>query len=514
MVQRAVKAKELFSTFNYDGKDCADMGIYNITNGSVYTMNTVPTFSDKTLEVPSYDGKYYYDTQITGQQFVFNCFAHDLSALEYNRMRSWLNPRKIGRLILSDQTYKYYLVKPVSVSTLADIPLMSIQTPSNSILGDYASGDVVYTGNFSITFETVGSAYGYGRGYYRDDLIYDAATKYGRDYYYDAGLLYKDMSPRLKWTIAANSNDTLQEGADKNEMNGYEIPMYNPGDSNGQPVYTLTWKVDPGDNGLAEGSLIQITNKNTGGSTIIDVSGVKGRTITIDSVGQVLTDKDGNKYYGRFIGDALQIEPYESVIELPETFVLDIDNTDLIEYNTFTLENNVVSINPNILKVSDEFIGRYFCVNFNGGCKIKDVDSINNTLTLAHTEKYFTYDIPAGETNVEPSGFKFNYIEVYDVLPSSGNLGDVCVVNNTWYVYLYGEWTITTLFSSKEQFKNIYGDYITQYRMFGATIVALDDVTIKTGTYVGSAINKIGQKIQAISVPEFTLEAELLPRYL
>ena len=164
MVQRAVKAKELFSTFNYDGKDCADMGIYNITNGSVYTMNTVPTFSDKTLEVPSYDGKYYYDTQITGQQFVFNCFAHDLSALEYNRMRSWLNPRKIGRLILSDQTYKYYLVKPVSVSTLADIPLMSIQTPSNSILGDYASGDVVYTGNFSITFETVGSAYGYGRG--------------------------------------------------------------------------------------------------------------------------------------------------------------------------------------------------------------------------------------------------------------------------------------------------------------------------------------------------------------
>ena len=81
-------------------------------------------------------------------------------------------------------------------------------------------------------------------------------------------------------------------------------------------------------------------------------------------------------------------------------------------------------------------------------------------------------------------------------------------------MYLYGEWTITTLFSSKEQFKNIYGDYITQYRMFGATIVALDDVTIKTGTYVGCAINKIGQKIQAISVPEFTLEAELLPRYL
>ena len=102
---RAVKTGELFATFKFDGKDCADMGIYNITSGSTYVMNIEPTFSDNKLEVPAYDGKYYYGTQITGQQFQFTCFCHDLVAQEYDAMRAWLHPRKVGRLILSDQPY-------------------------------------------------------------------------------------------------------------------------------------------------------------------------------------------------------------------------------------------------------------------------------------------------------------------------------------------------------------------------------------------------------------------------
>ena len=80
---RNVKTGELFATFNYDGKDCADMGIYNVTSGAVYTMNIEPTFSDKKLEVPAYDGKYYYGTQITGQQFQFNCLIFFPSNLAF-----------------------------------------------------------------------------------------------------------------------------------------------------------------------------------------------------------------------------------------------------------------------------------------------------------------------------------------------------------------------------------------------------------------------------------------------
>ena len=65
MAYRVVKRGELFATFKFDGKDCADMGVYSVTSGSVYTMNIEPIYNDQTLEVPAYDGKYYYGTQIT-----------------------------------------------------------------------------------------------------------------------------------------------------------------------------------------------------------------------------------------------------------------------------------------------------------------------------------------------------------------------------------------------------------------------------------------------------------------
>jgi len=337
-MMRVVKAGELFATFNFDGKDCADMGIYNITSGSVYVMNIEPTFSDNKLEVPAYDGKYYYGTQITGQQFQFTCFCHDLLSSEYDRMRSWLSPRKIGRLILSDQTYKYYLCKVVSISTLGAYPLTTIQTPQYSELGSTLEGEVVYTGTFTVTFETVGSAYGYGFSYYRDDLIYDARYKYGVDYHYDSGLLYRDMSPKLKWDINQN--------ADKQP-----IPIYNPGSAATSPKYFLTHT------GLTfpDHSFIQFNNAMTGSSTIIDLSNITG-DIIIDTISQILEDDSGGIYYGRFQGTAMKIDPYRMVIELPETFVFNEMEHDWNENVTLYLhekeDSYEVWIDPRLITVS------------------------------------------------------------------------------------------------------------------------------------------------------------------
>ena len=488
---RNVKTGEIFATFNFDGKDCADMGIYSVTSGAVYSMNIEPTFSDNKKEVPGYDGKYYYGTQITGQQFQFNCFAHDLLTTEYNRLKGWLNPRRIGRLILSDQPYKYYLVKPVSVSALGAYPLTTVQTPDYSVLGDFATGDVVYTGNFTVTFETVGSAYGYGMSYYRDDLIYDAALKYGRDYYYNSGLLYVDMSPKLNWNIKSNA---------KNQ----EIPMYNPGSAAARPIYKIKYP-----NTFSQNSFIQFTNRDTGTSTVIDLSGLGG-DIIIDTASQTLTNKN-KTYYGRFSGTALTVNPYESVIELPETFVENIENTDLLEYDSFYIENNIVEVNPKVLKVNEDMEGRYFCVNHNGGAKIIGVDTITNRLFLDDTP---TQDVPKAQVDstsgalIRPAGIAFNYVEVSNKLPDTGNENDICVVDEVWYRYMYGEWKKTNLFSSKASFKNIYGDYITKYRMFGATIVALDNLVITTGNNIKA------EEGNGASIGEFELSAELQPRYL
>ena len=497
---RAVKTGELFATFKFDGKDCADMGIYSITSGSTYAMNIEPTFSDNKLEVPAYDGKYYYGTQITGQQFQFNCFCHDLIAQEYDAMRAWLHPRKVGRLILSDQPYKYYIVKVVSISTLGAYPLTTIQTPQNTKYGRYAVGDVVYTGNFTVTFETVGSAYGYGLAYYRDDLIYDAKKVYGMDYYYNSGLLYRDMCPAASWNVGANASGQL-------------IPVYNPGSAAISPKYLLEHEGT-----FAKNSFIQITNASAGTSTVIDLSNLKGNLI-IDTSSQVIQDEDGALYYGRFSGTLVVVNPYTKVIEIPETWVENIEDVTITEYDSFYIENNVVKINPKVLLVTRDMEGSYFCVNGNGGSKILEADIENNALIL--DSNTYTADIPAPtiENGVmtRPAGFKYNYIEVNNVMPTTGQEGDVCVVDDKWYTYVLtnntqGEWCLTSYFSSKEEFKDIYGNYIPVYRVFGANIAELDVITITTGTNVKYKENNVTKT--GASMGAFNLSAELMPRYL
>lgn len=492
---RMVKAGELFATFIFDGRDCADMGVYSVTNGSVYTMNIEPTFGDNNLEVPAYDGRYYYGTQITGQQFQFDCFCHDLTSTEYDSLKAWLHPRKIGRLILSDQPYKYYLVKVASISSLGAIPLTTIQIPQYSVLGDFLQGEVVYTGSFQVTFETVGSAYGYGLSYYRDDLIYNANEKYGLDYYYNTGLLYKDMNPRLQWDVEANAKDQ-------------DVPMFNPGSAAGQPIYIIHNTAT-----LLNHTFIQLNDANTGTSTVIDVGGITGN-IYVDTMSQVLRDDNDNIYYGRFSGTRMEISPRPYVIEIPETFVDSMEDTDLLEYDSFYIQNNIVSINPKVLEVNQDLLGQYFCVCENGGAKIVAYDKINNTITL--DSSVTTYDIPPAivqdGTVIRPAGMAFNYIEVDNVMPSGGNLGEVCVVNHVCYVYLYNEWKVCTFFSGSEDFLDALGHYQTRYKVFGATIMPLDKLTITTGTNIKYRYN--GSTITGASMPAFTLEAELQPRYL
>lgn len=499
---RSVKTGELFATFNYDGKDCADMGIYNVTSGAVYTMNIEPTFSDKKLEVPAYDGKYYYGTQITGQQFQFNCFCHDLLATEYDRMRAWLNPRKIGRLILSDQPYKYYLVKPVSVSTLGAYPLTTIQTPQNSLFGRYAPEDVVYTGNFTVTFETVGSAYGYGLSYYRDDLIYDAVFVYGKNYYYDTGLLYKDMCPKANWEIQANAE--LQP-----------IPLYNPGSAAIAPRYLIHYE-----GVCSKNTFIQFTNNTTNTSMVVDMSDLGG-DIVLDLASQtitqtvIITDENGKEvktekhYYGRFTGQSLTLNPHGEIIDIPETFTVNDENVALFEFNTFYIVGNRVyftGFGP--VKITQDLVGKYFSVNHNGGSRIIAVDETQAILTL--DPDVLTYDIPR-------QGCRYIYREVDNVLPSDGDgaVGEVCVVDEVWYTYRYDKWEKTSLFSTKDEFKDSRGNYIEIYRPLGATIVELDNLVITTGNHISYKDAADNNTIkEGNSMNSFTMEAEILPRYL
>lgn len=508
-MNRAVKAGERWSTFIFDGVDCADLGVYAITNGSTYTTNLAPAFSDKKTTVTAYDGQYYYGTQITGQKFTLNMFAENLSYQELSKLKSWLNPRHIGKIIFSDQPFKYYYVKPTSVGALANIPLTDVQTPASSILGDFMEGNLVYVGKFTVTFETVGSAYGYGLGYFRDDLIYDALNHYGighysENYFYDSGLLYKDMCPVMNWSYnVADSNANIEQS----------VPVYNPGDAKCYPRFTLNLTGT-----VPDGGLIHFKNKNTGEACSIDLKGLTGEVaidFTEQTVSKVITNTNADgtitktkiPYYGRITGNAISINGKQDVIAIPDTVAENIEDFYITEYDTIYVQNEKgtcrVTINPMAVKVHPDWVGMYFCINGNGGAKIIQVDTETNTCFLSNTP--ITHDIPPAKTDengniITPAGFPCNYIEIQGNLsnvPASPKVGDVYTYEDKWYIYKENSWKETNLFDNKEQFRNITGDYVTQYLIFGANVVQLDDLVYTT-----------------TNMPTFTMSVEVLPRYV
>lgn len=505
---RPVKAGELFTTFIFDGKDCADMGVYSTTSSSTYTMNLEPTFKDEMLDVPAYDGRYYYGTQYTAQQFQFNMFADNLSTTEYRNLRTWLKPRNVGKLILSDQPYKYYIVKVTSVSPLGAIPLTDAQQVVHSVLGDMADGNVVYTGRFTVTFQTVGSAYGYGLSYYRDDLVYDALNKFGvniypENYYYDSGLLYKDMAPALTRAVPANATD-------------FDLTIYNPGSATALPTIYLDSSESYGDD-----AFIQLDNNTLNLSTVVDLKGLTG-PLVLDMESETIEDENGTKYFGRFSGNAFEIGEETSVITIPESFTENIENFYFRDYDSIYVINDKENggtwahINPLVMEVTEDLVGKYFCINGNGGALITEVDDEENRVKL--DDKVLTYEILPAEIDgaggvITPAGMEFNYIGGYsspDKLPEEANLGDVASImymkktskgalvadRIEMYLYRYGEWSLTSLFSDPAEFRDIYGENMPRYLIFGANIVDVNDIKVST------------------NIGECKLSISFLPRYL
>lgn len=272
---------EIYLTFVFDGIDSTSIGVASVSDGSTYDTPILPSFSDNSLEVDGYDGRYYFNTRLTQKDFTYNCFIDNLSAFEFDQLKSWIRPKKIGKLIRPEEPYRYYWVKVSSVDNLGNIPLTHPDT-----------GGVSYTGNFSVTFTTIGQACGYGMFYYQDDLkyyeyrdIFDGT----QDYYYDTGLLYREEVLPLHVTRSSGT---------------WDPQIYNPG------TYTSKIRLQiTANNDIANGS-ISLTNETVGDMSVISLVDLKvDDTLIIDWGTNTYTKNTNTDYSENVWGDIMYLQP-------------------------------------------------------------------------------------------------------------------------------------------------------------------------------------------------------------
>ena len=348
---------EIYLTFVFDGIDSSQVGVASVTGGGTYDTPILPTFEDNFLDTDGYDGRYYFNTRIVQKDFTYTCFIDNLSPYQFEQLKTWIRPKKIAKLIRPEEPYLYYWAKVSSVDNLSNIPLTH---PDN--------GGVSYTGEFSVTFTTIGQACAYGMFYYKDDLkyyeyrdIFDGSE----DYYYDTGLLYKEEM--LPLTVSRTSGT-------------WNPLIYNPGTYNSKLVLILSPAT-----AISEGT-ITLTNVSTGDVSVIVLNDLAaGDKLVLDWDKNEFT-LNGKDYAENVTGDIMYLEP--------RNFVEKIENGSVANNGNVTS----VSFDKSIRQVRSDDIGKTVMFKSDStptpttgvGGKIASIDQENNAFILEESAGLLT----------------------------------------------------------------------------------------------------------------------------
>ena len=340
---------EIYLTFVFDGMDSTQMGVASVTDGSTYDTPILPVFTDNYLEVDGYDGRYYFNTRVTQKDFTYYCFIDNLSAFEYEQLQAWLRPQKIGKLIRPEEPYRYYWVKVAEIENLGNIPLTHPDT-----------GGVSYTGNFSVTFSTIGQACATGMFYFQDDLkyyeyrdIFDGTE----DNYYDTGLLYREEMLPMDVTRTAGT---------------WDPQIYNPG------TYRSKVRLQITPNAAISSGTITLTNETIGDVAVITLENLQKDDVLIIDWGKNEYTLNGNDYSKNVIGDIIYLQP--------RNYVEKLDNASIANDGA----NTYITFDKVVRQVRSEDIGKTIMFkSFNqptmtsgAGGRIEAIDQEKNAFKL------------------------------------------------------------------------------------------------------------------------------------
>ena len=100
-----------FIGFTFKGTHSSEYGIVRVSGGDRYQESLLPSFSDRTVQVPGGDGMYYFGTDYSQRIISISIAFDSVTEIDLRKMRAWLNSKEIGDLIFDEIPYKTYKVK-------------------------------------------------------------------------------------------------------------------------------------------------------------------------------------------------------------------------------------------------------------------------------------------------------------------------------------------------------------------------------------------------------------------
>ena len=190
-----------FIDFKFGDHWASDFNLLAVSSGDRYSPPTYGSVNPNTTIVAGKTGVYKWKTQIGEKVIPINIAFDKVTMHDVNRIKQWLNPKKINKLILSEEPNKFYWCALNAEPDFSFVPFIeeTIQVGNKKVV----SG--VYKGEMSLQFICTDN-YGYS-----EEADYENVEV-------EKGILYKDKysDTIVPWVTSSNLLENAQLYNDNN----------------------------------------------------------------------------------------------------------------------------------------------------------------------------------------------------------------------------------------------------------------------------------------------------------
>ena len=243
-----------FLGFTFNGRHSSEFGLTVVSPNGLYQENMFASFEDKTVDVSGKEGVYYFGTEIKTKEMSVQLAFDHLTSENYRKIKEWLSPKVVAKLIFDERPYKYYWVK-ISTS-----PVFSFIPFEEEIEGKMVH---IFKGELSINFIAY-DPYGYCDTNLLREIEVWTGEEYEKPYVYgnipgwylESGLI-DDEEDSIAIASGDITLDTSSIGIIQKKL--LDANFYNCGLMESLPIFSFTISAFP----TSEESF-KITNSITG----------------------------------------------------------------------------------------------------------------------------------------------------------------------------------------------------------------------------------------------------------
>lgn len=225
-----------FIGFSFGGVHSSTLGIVRVSDGSRYNENLLPTFQDKTVQVPGGDGMYYFGSYYTQRQFNISIAYDNLTEEDIKNIQKTFGNKKPQKLIFDETPYKYYWAKSTGTPNLKFI---CFSDPSK-VTSEYIGEGRLYKGEGTLTFICY-DPFGYSVSRYVEG-INDEYLRNRDDWFNRSGLLAQGNTQFREGDY--NTTIIQKDNVFGAGENGYiDVTIENNGDLETSCLITVTSKL-------------------------------------------------------------------------------------------------------------------------------------------------------------------------------------------------------------------------------------------------------------------------------